>query len=589
MKHLFQGGRRKVAAVMAIALVASLSQVAPSSAAEKKSGGELTVGVFNQLLGSCVNPNASNSALGIMRSVYEGLFEQQEGGKIVPYLAQSMTPSADFKSWTLKLRPGIKFHDGTPLDVTALITNFQAQRGLYFAGVVGRVGLEAGTAAAAHTLGSGVAFFANAKDITPVSADTVRIDLWNGQVDFADTIYASGRQFTRAVSDFTKPDQCNTAGKGTGPFMFQKLTADEVVLVRNPNYWRKDKDGVQLPYLDKITFKYVNQPSQRVRGLVSGTLDAAQFSSGGETKHLYNVKQQKNLTLVMSPPDYYAMSMFNHAIEPFNNLDARLAVSYAYDTKTFQQLRNTYKGLSYGEVPSSIVGSRNVMYNKNGFITFNLAKAKEHVAKYKAATGKDLTFTQPVDTSAEAQASAKLFQQMMKKAGITMNISTEDTATITAKAFPAPTSGKVNTYQFYPTTLFEGTGTAFTLPFLQSNSFSAPNNLQLRGIAASSPALAQLFGAFGRVINPARFADPQQDALVWGAQYETGATRGAKLKALTKYLQETAAVLPAPSLQYGAAFSAKVKGYDTFTLASGGRGKAITNAGPAWVGVYLEK
>jgi ABC-type transport system substrate-binding protein len=367
--------------------------------------------------------------------------------------------------------------------------------------------------------------------------------------------------------------------------MFQKLTAGEVVLVRNPNYWRKDKDGVQLPYLDKITFKYVNQPAQRVKGLKSGDLDAAQFSSAGETKHMYNVKQDKNLTLVMSPPDYYAMSMFNHAIEPFNNLDARLAVSYAYDTQTFQRLRNTYKGLSYGEVPSSIVGSRNVMYNKNGFITFNLAKAKEHAAKYKAATGKDLTFSQPVDTSAEAQASAKLFAQMMKAAGIVMNISTEDTATITAKAFPSPSSGQVNSYQFYPTTLFEGTGTAFTLPFLQSNSFAAPGNNQLKGLGA----LAPLFGGFGRAINPARFADPKQDALVWGAQYETGATRAGKLKALTKYLQETAAVLPAPSLQYGAAFSAKVKGYDTFTLASGGRGKAITNAGPAWVGVYLEK
>ena len=585
MKHLFQGGRRKVAAVMAIALVASLSQVAPSSANTKKSGGELTVGVFNQLLGSCVNPNASNSALGIMRAVYEGLFEQQEGGKVVPYLAQSMTPSADFKSWTLKLRPGIKFHDGTPLDATALITNIQAQRGLYAAGAIGRLGQAGGLTAAGHTLGSAVAFFANTKDVVPVSADTVRIDLWNGQVDFADTIYASGRQFTRALSDFTNPAQCNTAGKGTGPFMFQKLTAGEVVLVRNPNYWRKDKDGVQLPYLDKITFKYVNQPAQRVKGLKSGDLDAAQFSSGGETKHMYNVKQDKNLTLVVSPPDYYAMSMFNHAIEPFNNLDARLAVSYAYDTQTFQRLRNTYKGLSYGEVPSSIVGSRNVMYNKNGFITFNLAKAKEHAAKYKAATGKVLTFTQPVDTSAEAQASAKLFAQMMKAAGIVMNISTEDTATITAKAFPSPSSGQVNSYQFYPTTLFEGTGTAFTLPFLQSNSFSAPGNNQLKGLGA----LAPLFGGFGRAINPARFADPQQDALVWGAQYDTGATRAGKLKALTKYLQETAAVLPGPSLQYGAAFSAKVKGYDTFTLASGGRGKAITNAGPAWVGVYLEK
>ena len=278
MKHLFQGGRRKVAAVMAIALVASLSQVAPSSANTKKSGGELTVGVYNQLLGSCLNPNASNSALGIMRSVYEGLFEQQEGGKIVPYLAQSMTPSADFKSLTLKLRPGIKFHDGTPLDVTALITNIQVARGLYFAGLASRIGVEAATTAAAHTLGSGIAFYANVRDITPVSADTVRFVLWNGQVDFADTIYASGRGYIRAVSDITNPDQCNNAGKGTGPFMFQKLTANEVVVVRNPNYWRKDKDGVQLPYLDKITFKYVNQPAQRVRGLVSGTLDAAQFT-----------------------------------------------------------------------------------------------------------------------------------------------------------------------------------------------------------------------------------------------------------------------------------------------------------------------
>ena len=585
MKHLFQGGRRKVAAVMAIALVASLSQVAPSSANTKKSGGELTVGIFNQLLTSCYSPNASNSALGVMRSVYEGFFEQQEGGKVVPYLAQSMTPSADFKTWTMKIRPGIKFHDGTPLDATAVITNVQASRGLYFAGVLARLGQAAGTAAAGHTLSSGIPFQSNIADIKPASADTVVFTLWNPQVDFAESQYASGRQFVRALSDITNPSQCATAGKGTGPFMFQKLTASEVVLVRNPNYWRKDKDGVQLPYLDKITFKYVNQPAQRVRGLVSGTLDAAQFTSGGETKHLYNVKQNKNLTLVMSPPDYYAMSMFNHAIEPFNNLDARLAVSYAFDTKTFQQIRNTYKGLSYGEVPSSIVGSRNVMYNKNGFITFNLAKAKEHAAKYKAATGKDLTFSQPVDTSAEAQASAKLFAQMMKAAGIVMNISTEDTATITAKAFPSPASGQVNSYQFYPTTLFEGTGTAFTLPFVQSNGFLAPNNKLLSGLGA----LAPLFGAFGRAINPARFADPKQDALVWAAQFDTGATRTGKLRALTKYLQETAAVLPAPSLQYGAAFGAKVKGYDTFTLASGGRGKAITNAGPAWVGVYLEK
>jgi ABC-type transport system substrate-binding protein len=224
------------------------------------------------------------------------------------------------------------------------------------------------------------------------------------------------------------------------------------------------------------------------------------------------------------------------------------------------------------------------MYNKKGFITFDLAKAKEHAAKYKSATGKTLEFSQPVDPSAEAQASAKLFQQMMKKAGITMNISNEDTATITAKAFPSPDSGKVNEYQLYPTTLFEGVGSEFTLPFLQSNSFANPNNSTLKGLGA----LAPLFGAFGRVINPARFADPAQDALVWGAQYAT-TDRQAKLKAVTEYVQKTAGVLPGPSLQYGFAFGAKVKGYDKYVLASGGRGKAVTNAGVNWVGVYIEK
>ena len=186
MKHLFRGGRRKVAAVMAVALVASLSQVAPTSAASKKSGGEITVGVFNQLLSSCYTPNAANSALGIMRSVYEGFFEQQEGGKIVPYLAQSMTASADFKTWTMKIRPGIKFHDGSSLDAAAVVANVQANRGLYAAGQIAARGQAAGLAAAGHTLGSAIPFSSNIADIKATATDTVVYTLWNPQVDFAE-------------------------------------------------------------------------------------------------------------------------------------------------------------------------------------------------------------------------------------------------------------------------------------------------------------------------------------------------------------------------------------------------------------------
>ena len=54
---------------------------------------------------------------------------------------------------------------------------------------------------------------------------------------------------------------------GTGPFIVQSYAPrDALVVTRNPNYWQKDKDGVQLPYLDKITFRVIEDaPDERSR------------------------------------------------------------------------------------------------------------------------------------------------------------------------------------------------------------------------------------------------------------------------------------------------------------------------------------
>ena len=579
---------RQIAIGLGLALAVSTVGVSGSSAAKvqagTKSGGDITVGVFNQLLTTCFSPNASNSALGIMKTVYEGFFEKKSNGEIVPYLAEAVSPSADYKTWTIKLRSGIKFHDGSDLNAAAAVANVQASAGAYYLGLV-----TTGRGNPAHTLGSGVPFSANFKSASAVDAMTFKIDLWNGQVDWPATMYASGRNFVRSLTDLASATQCATKGVGTGPFKFSSVSPTETKVVKNTSYWRKDSAGEQLPYLNSITFKYVNQATQRVNGLKSGTLDAAQFTSAGEIKQILNVKENKNLQLIESRYDYYAMSMFNHAIEPFNKLNARLAVAYAYDVAAYYKARNCFKGKCLGEIPSSVVGKTNIGYNKAGFITFNLAKAKEYVAKYKAETGKDLTFTLPADPSSESQAGAKTFAQLMKKAGITVNISTEDTATITANAFPSPSSGKTNPYQMYPTTLFEGTGTEFTLPFIQSNGFNAPGNLFLAGLTKASAALGFVFKNFGALINPARLNDPALDALVWKAQFDTTSTRTANVKAVTKYLQENATVLPAPTLGYSTGLSKKLKGWDKFTLASGGAGVPMTNAGINWVGVYLEK
>jgi len=592
MKHPFKGASRKIAAIAALSLVASVVPASMSSAAKvasPKQGGDITVGIFNTLPleGFCFG-NAANGALGVLKTVYEGLLEQRSDGRIVPHLAESITPTPDYKTWVVKIRSGVKYHDGTDFNVANAILNLQAIRGYYYAGVVAQAGSTTSAAAIAvqHTLGSGVPFTGNVKDIRPLSADSFAVELWNPQIDLPESMYGSGRFFMRSSADLAPgaATKCATKGAGTGPFMVSKYSQTDVTVVRNPNYWRKDKAGNALPYLNSINFKYVNQATQRANGLRSGTLDAAMFTSAGEIKQIVNVQSDRKLRTISSPDDYYAMNMFNHAIEPFNNKNARLAVAHAFDVQTFYRQRNCFQGKCVGSIPDSIVGKRNVMYNKQGFVGFDLAKAKAAVAAYKAETGKDLAFQLPADTSAEAQASAKAFAQIMKKAGITVNILTQDTATITSNAFPLPSSGKVNPYQMYPTTLFEGTGTSFILPFLVSNMFAAPNN---RTVAAFGP-LGAVFGGFGRTINPARFNDTTQDKLIFDAWYDTTSARRTKLRAATKYMQENAMVLPAPTIQYLYGFVSDMKGFDTFTLASGGRGRAMTNAGVNWTGVYID-
>ena len=99
MKKVFTGGRRKVAAVMAIALVASLSQVTTSGASgadTPKRGGNITVGIFDSFPGFCMADNLANSALMGGRTIYETWVEQRSVCKIVPYVLKSFESSADY-------------------------------------------------------------------------------------------------------------------------------------------------------------------------------------------------------------------------------------------------------------------------------------------------------------------------------------------------------------------------------------------------------------------------------------------------------------------------------------------------------------
>ena len=91
------------------------------SSGNPKSGGSIKFAVEAETDG--FNPTSNRWAISgymIGNAVFDPLTAYDATGKPQPYLAKAMTPSADFKSWTVDLRPNVNFSDGTPVDAAAV-------------------------------------------------------------------------------------------------------------------------------------------------------------------------------------------------------------------------------------------------------------------------------------------------------------------------------------------------------------------------------------------------------------------------------------------------------------------------------------
>src|SRR4029453_8902507 len=103
-----------------------------SAAKLPKPGGEVVWGLDAESPEGWCLPAAQLSASGIMvaNAIYDTLVVINAKGEYVPYLAESVTPNATYDQWTIKLRPDVKFHDGSPLDADVVKLNFHGHRGV---------------------------------------------------------------------------------------------------------------------------------------------------------------------------------------------------------------------------------------------------------------------------------------------------------------------------------------------------------------------------------------------------------------------------------------------------------------------------
>ncbi|MEI8391005.1 MAG: ABC transporter substrate-binding protein [Actinomycetes bacterium] len=269
-------------------------------------GGTLRYGVEAETNG--LNPTSSAfavSAYVMGNAVFDTLTALAADGSWVPNLAASLTPSADLKDWTLVLRPGILFHDGTPLNSAAVKANFDA-------------------AYAAPLVGLAVRPFYPAENAVEIVDDlTLIYHLLDANLQFPHALrsqlgmVASPTWLAAAIADPT----LNQAPVGTGPFKFDSRTQDSVTrFVRNDSYW----GGEVL--LDAIEFVPVVDPATRLELLQNGELDAMHTT---ETESLAALRADTTLQNIIDDNGEENFVMINSAKAPFDDIRVRKAIALA--------------------------------------------------------------------------------------------------------------------------------------------------------------------------------------------------------------------------------------------------------------------
>ena len=384
------------------------TQPPAASSGDVKRGGELTIGRHEEPLSFDPAVPGDNGSIYLLVQVMETLTRPDAtGAGIEPDLAESWDVSDDKLVYTFHLRDA-KFSNGDP--VTASDVEFS----------IGRAKDK-----------SGYAFLYEPIDkIEAVDAKTVRFTLKRPYVPFLSSMALfTGSIVPKKVYE-ANPDGFSSKPVGSGPFMVQEYTrGDKVVLVPNPNYWEKAKDGKPYPYLDKITVKYVPETTSRVLGLRNNDFDVI---TGVPYNEAESIKADSGLALEVAPIYRLDYVYVNHAAPPLDKKEFRLALNYAANREAI--LKNVFFGI--GEIPNSFMPKMNFWSKDVPLIPYDLAKAKELVTQ-SGYNGEEIDILIASGNSVSKQI-ATILQQSWGEAGIKSKISELDGGAI----WDQVTSGK---------------------------------------------------------------------------------------------------------------------------------------------------
>ncbi|HEY6963291.1 MAG TPA: ABC transporter substrate-binding protein [Gaiellaceae bacterium] len=293
-------------AVAALALVALSAAVAGArSTANIRNGGTLTVGLAEEP--DALDPTIARTFVGriVFMSMCEKLYDLDPHLNIVPQLAAAMPQvSKDKLTYTIKLRKGVKFNDGTAFDAAAVKQTLD--RYLTFTGSVRKSEISPIASVDAPNATTVVLHLS-----APYSPLTAQLADRAGMILSPKALSSGG--------NFAQNPVC------VGPFMFKdRVAGDHITVVRSPYYYNKAK-----VHLDSIVYRIMTDPSSRTQALRAGDIqveDRVQSTDVPTLKSTSSVSVAKAVTI-----GYQGLTINignkNGLLKPYSNVGSDIARS----------------------------------------------------------------------------------------------------------------------------------------------------------------------------------------------------------------------------------------------------------------------
>ncbi|MGA2670226.1 MAG: ABC transporter substrate-binding protein [Dehalococcoidia bacterium] len=340
----------------------------PPTTPSVQTGGTLKIAIYAdaQNLGW---PSAAGNPLAAEVEMREPCLESlavfDSAANLVPWLAKDFTADSNAKTFTITLRQGVTFQDGTPFNATAVKWNLD------------------------KNLATKKSALAGVTSVDVVDDYTVRLNLstWNNSISQAladtstgvmisPTTYQNGGSTDAARQDWSLHNPV-----GTGPFQFVSWTRDVKVVYKKFNgYWQKGK-----PYLDGVEFDIIADPTVAELSFIKGDVDILWEPTASVTKDIqkqgnYNITTLQNGLLGAI---YGIIGDSANSKSPFSNVQVRQALNYALDKASLDGLVN----LGLGVVTDQWATPGTWPYNTQINYTYNVDKAKQLLTQAGFGTG----------------------------------------------------------------------------------------------------------------------------------------------------------------------------------------------------------